>query len=243
MRLNTTAQRDQFVNSMVGLVDTYGFSGIDIDIENGTSLVLDAGDTDFRNPTTPATRNLISALRSISDHFGSGFVLSMAPETFYVQVGYEVYGGAAGAYLPIIHGVRDKLTWIHVQHYNTGPVRGLDGRTYSASTADFHVAMSEMLLVGFPVGGASGPVFAALRQDQVLFGVPATPAAGGGYSTPATIRAALDYLIHGIRPGGAQYTTRGSYPGFRGVMSWSINWDASAGFTFSNDVKGYLRSN
>jgi len=243
VRLNTTAQRDQFVNSMAGLVNTYGFSGIDIDIENGTSLVLDAGDTDFRNPRTPATRNLISALRSICDRFGSSFVLSMAPETFYVQVGYEVYGGTAGAYLPIIHGVRDKLTWIHVQHYNTGPVRGLDGRNYSAATADFHVAMSEMLLVGFPVGGTSGPVFPALRQDQVLFGVPATPAAGGGYSTTTTIRAALNYLIHGSRPSGAVYTTRGRYPGFRGVMSWSINWDASAGFSFSNDIKNYLRSN
>jgi chitinase len=243
IRLNTTTQRDQFANSMINIVNTYGFSGMDIDIENGTSLVMDGGDLDFRSPTTPATRNVIAAIRTVCDRFGSGFVLSMAPETFYVQVGYEVYGGTAGAYLPIIHGLRDKLSWIHVQHYNTGPVRALDNRNYSVPSADFHVAMSEMLLVGFPVGGNASRVFGPLRQDQVLFGVPATPNAGGGYSTPAIIKASLDYLIHGIRPSGAAYTSRGRYSSFRGVMSWSINWDASVSFSFSNDIGGYLDRN
>jgi len=42
-----------------------------------------------------------------------------------VQVGFQVYGGAPGAYLPVIHGVRDKLTFIQVQLYNTGSVLGL----------------------------------------------------------------------------------------------------------------------
>jgi chitinase len=89
-----------------------------------------------------------------------------------------------------------------VQHYNTGPVRALDNRNYSVPSADFHVAMSEMLLVGFPVRGINFP---ALRQDQVMFGVPAS--------------------------------------GFRGVMSWSINWDQSVSFSFSNDIGGYLDRN
>src|SRR5256885_8574285 len=51
----------------------------------------------------------ISALRTLKAHYGSGFVLTMAPETFFVQLGYQFYGpgpnGSAdprsGAYLPV----------------------------------------------------------------------------------------------------------------------------------------------
>ena len=89
--------------------------------------MLDGGDADFRTPTTPKIMNLISATRAIAGRFGPAFVLSMAPEKFFVQVGYQAYGNAAGAYPPVIHGLRDKLTFIHVQHYNTG--------TYTRGTA------------------------------------------------------------------------------------------------------------
>jgi hypothetical protein len=110
--------------------------------------------------------NLISAVRELRNGFGSGFVLSMAPETFFVQVGFDAYGSSAGAYLPVIHGLRDILSYIHVQHYNTGSVTALDGRAYSSATADFHVAMAEMLLAGFPVAHNANNVFPALRRTR-----------------------------------------------------------------------------
>jgi len=56
----------------------------------GNSLSLNAGDLDFRSPTTPKIVNLISALRTLKSRFGSDFILSMAPETFYVQVGFRL---------------------------------------------------------------------------------------------------------------------------------------------------------
>jgi len=56
---------------------------------------------------------------------------------------------------------------------------GLDGVCYSQGTAGFHVAMTEMLLQGFSVAGHSVN-FPALRQDQVAFGIPASPQAAGG---------------------------------------------------------------
>jgi len=31
-----------------------------------------------------------------------------------------------------------------------------------------------------------------------------------------------------------------SYPSIRGVMTWSINWDASNGYQFANTVAPYL---
>jgi len=243
VQLNTTTDRQNFINSMIGIISEYGFDGMDIDLE-GSSVSLNGGDLDFRTPTTPRIVNLISAIRTIADMFGPNFVLSMAPETFFVQVGFEVYGGSAGAYLPVIHALRDKLTFIHVQHYNTGSVRALDGVAYSSANADFHVAMAEMLLQGFPVAGNTSRVFSPLRADQVAIGLPAAPpAAGSGFTPPAEVQRALDYLIRGI-PFGGRYTLRNpaGYPGFRGLMTWSINWDAFNGFQFSNSHRAYLDS-
>lgn len=239
--LATASARQNFINTMQSLIDTYGFDGMDLDLE-GSSLSLNGGDTDFRNPTTPKIVNLIDATRQIANHYGSNFILTMAPETAYVQGGYAAYGGPWGAYLPVIHALRDKLTYLHVQHYNTGSVTALDGRAYSQGTADFHVAMAEMLLKGFPVGGNTSNVFPALRPDQVLIGLPASPqAAGGGYTTPTNVQKALDYLIKGQSFGGSYVLQNPSgYPGFKGLMTWSINWDKYYNSEFSNSHRAYL---
>jgi chitinase len=241
VELPTETDRQNFTNSIINLVTQYGFNGIDIDFE-GSSVSLNGGDTDFRNPTTPKIRNLISATRAIADHFGPDFILSMAPETFFVQVGFQVYGNSAGAYLPVIHGLRDKLTFIHVQHYNTGTMVALDGQVYASGNADFQVAMAEMLLQGFPVGGNPNMFFPALREDQVAIGLPAAPpAAGSGYTPPAEITKAINYLVFGTSYGG-RYTLRkpSGYPNFRGVMTWSINWDRFASFGFSRGIRPVL---
>src|SRR6266536_2698394 len=87
----STGARDAFVRSVGAIIDRYGLDGLDIDFE-GHSLALNAGDTAFRNPTTPVIVNLISAVRSLKAKYGSKFVLTMAPETFFVQVGYQFYG-------------------------------------------------------------------------------------------------------------------------------------------------------
>nr|WP_235281716.1 chitinase [Thermoactinomyces daqus] len=244
IQLNDETAKQNFINSMSNLIQTYGFNGIDIDLEGG-SLSLASGDTDFRNPKTPAIVNLISAVRTLCDRFGSDFILSMAPETAYVQGGYTAYGGPWGAYLPVIYGLRDKLTYINVQHYNSGSMTGLDGRTYTQGTADFQVAMAEMLLHGFPVANNPNNMFPALREDQVAIGLPATQAAApsGGYTSPAEIEKALNYLVKGISYGGSYKLRKPEgYPGFRGVMTWSVNWDAASGSVFSTSVRNILDS-
>jgi chitinase len=241
VELPTETDRQNFINSVTGIINQYGFNGIDVDFEGG-SVTLNAGDTDFRNPTTPKIINLISPLRTLANNFGPNFILSMAPETFFVQVGFASYGGSAGAYLPVIHGVRDKLTYIHVQHYNTGSVLGLDGVAYSSGNADFHVAMADMLLQGFPVAGNQSRFFPALRPDQVAIGLPAaTQAAGSGYTPPAEVQRALNYIIRGQSFGG-RYTLRNpaGYPDFRCLMTWSINWDRFNNFEFSSSHRAFL---
>ncbi len=245
VQLGTTAARDTFVSSVSKIIDEYGLDGLDIDFE-GHSLSLATGDTDFRAPTTPVIVNLISAVKTLKAKYGPDFVLTMAPETFFVQLGYQYYGSGpwggqdprAGAYLPVIHALRDDLTLLHVQDYNSGSIMGLDNQYHSMGGADFHIAMTDMLLTGFPVAGNTARVFPALRPDQVAIGLPATTNAGNGHTSPAEVTKALNCLTKKTDCG--TYQTHGTWPNLRGLMTWSINWDRFGGWEFSRNFDGYF---
>jgi chitinase len=243
VQLTSTAARDQFVSSVSAIIDRWGLDGLDIDFE-GHSLFFNAGDTDFRNPTTPVIVNLISALRTLKNRYGARFVLTMAPETFFVQTGFQFYGGAGGgdnrtgSYLPVIHAMRDALTVLHVQDYNSGPIMGLDGQFHNIGNADFHIAMTDMVKAGFTVAN-TGLRFPGLREDQIGFGLPAAQPAGNGFTEPGAVQATLNCLARGTNCGG--YTLRGgTSPGIRGLMTWSINWDRFFGFAFQNAHEPFL---
>ncbi|MEU1085821.1 glycoside hydrolase family 18 protein [Streptomyces sp. NPDC005892] len=245
VQLATTAARDAFVTSVSKIIDTYGLNGLDIDFE-GHSLSLNTGDTDFRSPTTPAIVNLIAAVKTLKAKYGSGFVLTMAPETFFVQLGYQYYGSGpwggqdprAGAYLPVIHALRDDLTLLHVQDYNSGSIMGLDNQYHSMGGADFHIAMTDMMLTGFPVAGDQTKIFPALRPDQVAIGLPASTQAGNGYTAPAEVTKALNCLTKKTDCG--SYQTHGTWPQLRGLMTWSINWDRYNNGEFARNFDAYF---
>ncbi|MFE4574349.1 chitinase [Streptomyces chartreusis] len=245
VQLTTTAARDTFVTSVSKIIDEYGLDGLDIDFE-GHSLSLNADDTDFKNPKTPVIVNLIAALKTLKAKYGDDFVLTMAPETFFVQLGYQYYGTGqwggqdprAGAYLPVIHALRDDLTLLHVQDYNSGPIMGLDNQYHSMGGADFHIAMTDMLLTGFPVAGNANNVFPPLRPDQVAIGMPASTNAGNGHVPPAEVTKTLDCLTKKTNCG--SYATHGTWPALRGLMTWSINWDRYSNWEFQRTFDGYF---
>jgi chitinase len=134
--------------------------------------------------------------------------------------------------------MRNDLTVLHVQDYNSGPVMGLDGQFHNIGNADFHIAMTDMVKAGFTVAN-TGIRFAGLREDQIGFGVPAANPAGNGFTAPAAIHDALNCLARNQSCGG--YTLRGgTSPGIRGLMTWSINWDRFFNFEFQNSHEPFL---
>lgn len=236
IHVNNNSDKAKFVNSVISIIDKYGFDGLDIDFEGPS-----AGGTSpsFDNPNTEA-QLMIDGIREICDHYGDSFILTMAPETAYVQFG--INQAQAPAYLTLIHNLRDKLTVLHVQHYNTGGSNDLYGNIANPGSADYHVAMAEMMLQGFP---SCGKTFPALREDQVAFGVPATTsAAGSGYVAMAEVKKALKYLLTGEKSAGMNYTLKkpGGYPKFRGLMTWSVNWDKVNNNELANTFSAYFNS-
>jgi chitinase len=243
--LTSDTEKQKFIQSMDAIIKKYGFNGLDLDLENG-DVQLGAGDTDFRNPVSPRLVNLMNAVRTLrTNNGGANFWVTAAPEIAYVQGGISAFAGIWGAYLPVLYGLRDILTYVHVQYYNCGSNTAPDGRNYTQGTADFIVAMTDMLIGGFGLAGSTTNIFPGFAEGQVAFGLPATTgAAGGGYTQFSEVVKALDYLTKGTSFGG-QYVIRkaGGYPGLRGIMTWSINWDNTNSYTFGKTFSAYFGIN
>ena len=152
--LNNNSNRDAFINSIIAILNTYGFDGIDIDIEHGNSILASGT---IANPTSIDCINLIYAINQIKTNYYNSFsrnmMLTFAPETAYVQGGMSAYGGIWGGYLPLLNALRADLNYVHVQLYNSGSVYGIDGNIYTQGTADFIIALTEALIQGFSTAG------------------------------------------------------------------------------------------
>jgi len=220
-----------YVSSVTRIVTEYGFDGIDIDFES-PSLSIEPGDLDFKHPTTPSIVNLISALHQLHDHFGPKFMISLVPEGTQIPSGYPSYGGQFGSYLAITYAIRNILSFIDVQDYNTPPLEGLDGEIYQPGTVDYHAAMTELLLHGFNVGGDAAHFFPPMPADKVAVGFLI------GDTTPTIVSQAMDYIVTGKPPAGSKYKLHSAtgYPGMIGAMFWTIDGDRRGNYNFSNVV-------
>jgi chitinase len=240
INLADNTQKQNFITSLNNLITTYGFDGIDIDIEHGDCITASGT---IVAPVAAGTLNLISAIQSVMTTFqqnqGHKMWLTMAPETAYVQGGISGYGSIWGGYLPLIHALRNELDIVSVQLYNSGTIYGLDGNIYTQGTADFIVALTEATIRGF---NTAGGFFDGLPPSKVTVGLPAcVTAAGGGFADTADVAAAIRYLKgEGTKPGSYTLIESAGYPDLRGMMTWSINWDAvncCGAYTFAQNYR------
>lgn len=243
--LDNVTQKNIFVNGLKAIIDEYQFDGVDIDFEGG-SMNFNAGglrDISYAGISAyPRLKNVVDAFKELKAYYGPGFLLTAAPETQYVQGGYSTYTDTFGSFLPIIQNLRNELDLLAVQLYNTGGENGLDGQYYgSAKKANMVTALTDMVIKGYNIG-TTGMRFDGLPASKVLIALPACPsAAGSGYLTPAEGISAMDYLRNGTTFSGRTYTMQpgGPYPSLRGLMTWSVNWDASSCGNSSELSKAY----
>lgn len=232
--LESLAEKDAFVTSVKGLIDTYGFDGIDIDFE-GSAAKLGETSTSLEYATLTSARSkyLIDALKELITYYGDPFVLTFAPELYYVQVGYSTYPGvASGDFLPVLYNLRNEMDLLHVQYYNYGSEWWMGAQKQPPFSAELVTQELELLLTGFPLG-STGNRFPAIAPSKLAIGLPCTCSAAGtagvdDYNVPIDkMIAGLEYLRTGVKPAGFGYTTKGTYEPIRGMMTWSINWDAT----------------
>ncbi|GAB1327843.1 chitinase [Streptomyces sennicomposti] len=194
-----------FASSVYSLMQTYGFDGVDIDLENGL------------NPTY-----MTQALRALSAKAGPNLIITMAPQTIDMQ-------STSAGYFQTALNVKDILTVVNTQYYNSGAMLGCDGKVYSQGSVDFLTALACIQLQG------------GLAPSQVGLGLPASPSgAGGGYVSPTVVNNALDCLTKLTNCGA--FKPSKAYPDLRGAMTWSTNWDAAAGNAWSNSVGAHVHA-
>ncbi|WP_328735225.1 chitinase [Streptomyces bobili] len=197
--VNDATSAANFANSLHTLMQTYGFDGVDIDLENGLNATY-----------------MTQALRSLSAKAGPSLILTMAPQTIDMQ-------STSNSYFQTALNVKDILTVVNMQYYNSGSMLGCDGKVYSQGTVDFLTALACIQLEG------------GLSPSQVGLGLPAsTRGAGSGYVSPTIVNNALDCLTKGTACG--TFKPSRTYPDLRGAMTWSTNWDATAGNAWSSAV-------
>lgn len=182
--------------------------------------------------------NLIAGLRQLHDRFGPTFMISLVPEGTQIPGGYPGYGGQFGSYLPLVEGLRDILSFVDVQDYNTPPLQGLDGEIYQSHSINYHAAMTELLLRGFNVGANPREFFPGLPADKVAVGFLT------GYTTPEVVSQSMRYIITGKTPEDATYKLHqhGGYPDMIGAMFWTIDADQRENYRYSNLIGPQLHS-
>lgn len=243
--LNNQTQEDNFVNSFIAIKDQYGLDGIDIDTEKGLHTNPNA-QINLANPQYSADY-LVRAIKRLKARYGASFLLTMAPETAHT-IGANLAGNWLGqynwgVYLPLINALRDDISWIQMQYYNTGSMPGKNGQFYNSATQDALVAWTEALIEGFQIG-STGVGYLGLPASKIIIGLPASTAptaAGSGYTNPTVVKAAMRCLRSGDC--GTGYKPAKTYPDLRGIMAWSTWEDYVTGYAFSNAVKACALNN
>jgi chitinase len=106
-----------FATSVHQLIATYGFDGVDIDLENGV------------NPSVMA-----SALQQLAS-MNPGVIITMAPQTTDVQ-------SPSSDYLALALNISSILTIMNTQYYNSGSMNGCDGNVYAEGGVNFFTALA-----------------------------------------------------------------------------------------------------
>jgi chitinase len=230
--------RDNALTSLVSLINQYHFDGFDIDLEE-SSILVDANDRSFINPSTPSIVNWIYVIRNARSQTRG--MLTFAPQTTDVAIndyGGDTKGTASGhehergRYLPLIYATRTVLSYVAIQCYNSGGQYTVPVGSPPIDPKDvygFATGEAENLMRGFYNDGAK-ETFPPLPPSKVVIGLRAERAAE---YTPDQAIGIEKYITTGVLPATAPSTTRKlmgkpGYPDFGGFMLWSIGIDHTA---------------
>ena len=243
-----------FINSMNGLVSTYGFDGFDFDIEAGLNEA-----NSFSDPTEGCLDDTIynpkcdiAYLSEIINGFhkdSSASLLTLAPQLANVAA-TPSFTAIWGNYASLAMATASSLEWVGFQTYNSGCVFGIDRNCYPlegttlTSSPDSAVAVATDLLEDWPEKTSTGvvtgfqPYKSGLNPSQVVLGYVSQNAEGASDGSPPAVINVVKDAIQCLRTGEAcdSYTPPNTYPDIGGVFDWTLNYDASNSYAFSTGL-------
>lgn len=190
-------QEEALALEIIRLTETYGFDGLDIDLEQTAITTLD-------NQTV-----IPAALRLVKDHYrseGKNFIVSMAPEFPYLRT-----NGQYKTYITSLEGYYD---FIAPQFYNQGgdglwveEINGWLAQNNDEQKENFLFYLTDSLINGTRD-------YIRIPHDKFVIGLPSNnDAAATGYViNPEHVLNALARLEQTNQP-------------IKGLMTWSVNWD------------------
>lgn len=194
-------QEQALAAEIVRLVETYGFDGLDIDLEQSA---IDLADNQ---------RVLPAALKLVREHYagqGKHFIVSMAPEFPYLHKN--------GKYVPYLQALEGVYDFIAPQYYNQGGdglwVQEANGGK-GAWIAQNNDAMKEDFLYYLTESLATGSRdFVRIPAQRLAIGLPSNVDA-----------AATGYVINPAAVSNAFRRLEAAGHAIKGLMTWSVNWD------------------
>ncbi|MGX1957515.1 carbohydrate-binding protein [Serratia proteamaculans] len=211
-----TGDEDKLANEIIRLVETYGFDGLDIDLEQAAIGAAN-------NKTV-----LPAALKKVKAHYaaeGKNFIVSMAPEFPYLRTN--------GTYLDYITALEGYYDFIAPQYYNQGgdgiwvdEANGGKGawitQNNDAMKEDFLYYLTESL-----VTGTRG--YTKIPSAKFVIGLPTNNDA-----------AATGYVVDKMAVYNAFARLDAKGLSIKGLMTWSVNWDngkSKAGVAYNWEFK------
>jgi chitinase len=181
-----SASANNFANSVYGIMQSYGFDGVDIDLENGVNATY-----------------MAQALNSLSGKVGSSLIITLAPQTIDMQ-------STGMAYFQLALNIKNILTISNTQYYNSGSMNGCDQGVYSEGTENFMTALACIQLqgglrpdqvgLGLPASGsAAGGGYVSPSLVNNALDCLASKANCGSFVPPTTwpsIRGAMTWSIN-----------------------------------------------
>ncbi len=194
-------QEQALAAEIVRLVETYGFDGLDIDLEQSAIDLVDN------------QRVLPAALKLVREHYagqGKHFIVSMAPEFPYLHKN--------GKYVPYLQALEGVYDFIAPQYYNQGGdglwVQEANGGK-GAWIAQNNDAMKEDFLYYLTESLATGSRdFVRIPAQRLAIGLPSNVDA-----------AATGYVIDPAAVSNAFRRLEAAGHAIKGLMTWSVNWD------------------